>query len=57
MYGEILLHSDIALTLLVLFCILIVLMVGMASCAKLKRLRKGRAIEYGIKDFIGQVRG
>ena len=57
MYGEILLHSDIALTLLILFCILIVLMVGMASCAKLKRLRKRRAIEYGIKDFIGQVRG
>jgi hypothetical protein len=56
MYREIL-YSDITLAVLIPFCILIVLIVGMAVIAKVKRRRKMLAIEYGIKDFMRQISG
>jgi hypothetical protein len=45
------LYSDITLAVLIPFCI------GMAIIAKVKRRRKRRAIEYGIKDFMRQISG
>jgi len=51
------LYSDITLAVLIPFCILIVLIVGMAVIAKVKRRRKMLAIEYGIKDFMRQISG
>ena len=51
------LYSDITLAVLIPFCILIVLKVGMTIIAKVKRERKRRAIEYGIKDFMRQISG
>ena len=56
MYREIL-YSDISLAVLIPFCILNVSIVGMAIIAKVKRRRKRRAIEYGIKDFLRQISG
>jgi|GEM_PF-1390929 hypothetical protein len=56
MYREIL-YSDITLAVLIPFCILIVLKVGMAIIAKVKRQRKRRLIEYGIKDYVRQISG
>ena len=56
MYREIL-YSDITLAVLIPFCILVVLIVGLAVIAKVKRQRKRLAIEYGIKDFMRQISG
>ena len=56
MYREFL-YRDITLTVLIPFCILIVLIVGMAVIAKVKRRQKRLAIEYGIKDFMRQISG
>ena len=56
MYREIL-YSDITLAVLIPFCILIVLKVGMAIIAKVKLRRKRRLIEYGIKDYVRQISG
>ena len=56
MYGDIL-YRDITLAVLIPFCILIVLIVGLAVIAKVKRQRKRLAIEYGIKDFMRQISG
>ena len=53
MYREIL-YSDITLAILIPFCILIVLKIGMAIIAKVKHQRKRRLIEYGIKDYVRQ---
>ena len=50
-------NVDITLAVLIPFCILIVLKVGMAIIAKVKRQRKRRLIEYGIKDFMRQISG
>ena len=55
MYNEIA-SGDIALTLLILFTSLIEWILVMNILTKLKRRRKRRAIEYGIKDFMRQVR-
>jgi hypothetical protein len=55
MYNEIA-SGDIALTLLILFTSLIAWILIMNLLTKLKRRRKRRAIEYGIKDFMRQVR-
>ena len=51
------LYSDITLAVLIPFCILIVLKVGMAIIAKVKRQRKRPLIEYGINDFMRQISG
>ena len=51
------LYRDITLAVLIPLCILIVLIVGMAVIAKVKRRRKRRAIECGIKDFMRQING
>ena len=56
MYREIL-YSDITLAILIPFCILIVLKIGMAIIAKVKRQRKRRLIEYGIKYYVRQISG
>jgi len=50
-------YRDIALTVLILFCSLFAFIFVMNTFTKLKRRRKRRAIEYGIKDFMRQVRG
>jgi hypothetical protein len=51
------LYSDITLAVLIPFCILIVLIVGTTIIAKVKRRRKRRLIEYGIKDLMRQISG
>ena len=56
MYREVL-YREITLAVLIPFCLLIVLIVGMAIIAKVKRRRKRLAIEYGIKDFMRQISG
>jgi hypothetical protein len=56
MYREFL-YSDITLAVLIPFCILIVLKVGMTILAKVKRRQKRRLIEYGIKDYLRQISG
>ena len=56
MYDQ-LAYRDIAVALLILFSSLFALMFVMNILTKLKRRRKRRAIEYGIKDFMRQVRG
>jgi len=56
MYRDIL-YRDITLAVLIPICLLIVLIVGMAIIAKVKRRRKRLAIEYGIKDFMRQISG
>ena len=48
---------DIVLTLLILLSSLFVWALVMKFLTRLKRRRKHRAIEYGIKDFMRQVRG
>jgi hypothetical protein len=55
MYNQIA-SRDIALTLLILFTSLFAWILVMNILTKLKRRRKRRAIEYGIKDFMRQVR-
>ena len=56
MYDQIA-SRDIALTLLILFTSLFVWILVMKILTNVKRRRKRRAIEYGIKDFMRQVRG
>jgi predicted permease len=56
MYDEIA-SKDIALTLLILFASLFTWILVMKILTRVKRRRKRRAIEYGIKDFMRQVRG
>jgi len=56
MYREIL-SRDITLAVLIPLCILILLKVGMTIIAKVKRQRKRRLIEYGIKDYVRQISG
>jgi hypothetical protein len=56
LYDEIV-SRDIALTLLILFASLLTWILVMKILIKVKRRRKRPAIEYGIKDFMRQVRG
>ena len=56
MYDEIGLR-DIGLILLILFTCLFAWILVMKVLTKLKRRRKRQAIEYGVKDFMRQVRG
>ncbi len=56
MYRQVL-YREITLAVLIPFCILIVLKVGMAILAKVKRRRKRRLTEYGIKDYVRQISG
>ena len=55
MYEQ-LLSKDIAISALILFGVLFGLIYLMAIYAKLKRRRKKPAIEYGITDFMRQIR-
>jgi hypothetical protein len=48
---------DIVITLLILFSSLSAFVLVRKILTNLKRRRKRRAIEYGIKDFMRQVRG
>jgi nitrate/nitrite transporter NarK len=56
MYDEIA-SRDIVLTLLILFTSFFAWFLVMNIFTKIKRRRKRRAIEYGIKDFMRRVRG
>ncbi len=49
--------GEIALTLLVPFCIVGILLVTLAAISRIKDWRKRRKIEQGFKDFMRQVRG
>ena len=46
--------SDLVLTILVPFCIVIIALLAMLVVAKLKARRKRRTIERGIADFVRQ---
>ncbi|HET9786055.1 MAG TPA: hypothetical protein VFP47_02925 [Pyrinomonadaceae bacterium] len=47
--------SEVALTILIPFCIITISLLVMFVIAKLKKRRKRRAIERGVTDFVRQV--
>ena len=47
---------EIALTLIIPLCIVIVVLIAMALMAKLQRWRKKRTMERGITDLVRRVR-
>lgn len=49
-------YREIALTVLVPLCIVVVSLLAMAIFAKLKQWRKRRTMERGIADLVRRVR-
>lgn len=49
--------GEIALTIIVPFCIVGILLVALAAVSRIKDWRKRRRIEEGFKEFMRQVRG